>query len=101
MAQADASTYDLDSVRVLPSGGESLGASIVEWAEAVFDGAAVHEGYGQTEANMLVGDCTSLADFREGTIGLPGPGHEITIVPSRKSASEVQSPASMFTSVCP
>jgi acetyl-CoA synthetase len=30
MAQADASTYDLDSVRVLPSGGESLGASIVE-----------------------------------------------------------------------
>jgi acetyl-CoA synthetase len=74
MAQADASTYDLDSVRVLPSGGESLGASIVEWAEGVFGGAAVHEGYGQTEANMLVGDCTSLADFREGNDRPARPG---------------------------
>ena len=74
MAQADASTYDLDSVRVLPSGGESLGASVVEWAEGVFGGAAVHEGYGQTEANMLVGDCTSLADFREGNDRPARPG---------------------------
>ncbi|PSP73286.1 AMP-dependent synthetase [Halobacteriales archaeon QS_3_64_16] len=80
LMQADHSPYDLDSVRVLPSGGESLGDSIVTWAEEVFDGAAVQEGYGQTEANMIVGDCTALADFREGTIGLPGPGHEVAIV---------------------
>jgi len=80
LMQADPAPYDLESIRVLPSGGESLGDSIVAWAEEVFDGAAVQEGYGQTEANMLVGDCTALADFREGTIGLPGPGHEIAIV---------------------
>jgi acetyl-CoA synthetase len=80
LMQADPSPYDLESVRVLPSGGESLGDSIVAWAKQVFDGAAVQEGYGQTEANMLVGDCTALAEFREGTIGLPGPGHEVAIV---------------------
>ncbi len=72
--------YDVGSIRVVPSGGESLGQSIVDWAADVFDGAAVHEGYGQTEANMIVGDCTSLIEFREGKIGRAGPGHDVTIV---------------------
>lgn len=72
--------YDVDSVRVIPSGGESLGQSIVEWGETVFDGAAVHEGYGQTEANLTIGDCTALAEFREGKMGLAGPGHDVRIV---------------------
>jgi len=70
------------TVRTVSSGGESLGESIVAWADDVFEGAAVHEAYGQTEANMLVGDCTALAESRDGYIGLPGPGHEITIVDS-------------------
>lgn len=72
--------YEIDSVRVVPSGGESLGQSIVEWAAETFDGAAVHEGYGQTEANLLVGDCTALAEFREGKMGLAAPGHDVRIV---------------------
>jgi acetyl-CoA synthetase len=72
--------YEVSSVRTVASGGESLGQSIVDWAAAVFDGAAVHEGYGQTEANMLVGDCTALTPFVEGYIGRRGPGHEVAIV---------------------
>jgi acetyl-CoA synthetase len=81
MAQLDATDrWDVSSVRVIPSGGESLGQSIVEWAEEVFDGAAVHEAYGQTEANMTVGDCTKLLDSRDGKIGPVGPGHEVSIV---------------------
>jgi acetyl-CoA synthetase len=72
--------YDVDSVRVIPSGGESLGQSIVDWAADTFDGAAVHEGYGQTEANLLVGDCTALTEFREGKMGRAGPGHDVRIV---------------------
>jgi acetyl-CoA synthetase len=79
MMQADGD-YDVGSVRTVASGGESLGLSIVDWAADVFDGAAVHEGYGQTEANMLVGDCTALFPFVEGYIGRPAPGHEIAIV---------------------
>ncbi|WP_226008215.1 acyl-CoA synthetase [Natrinema salinisoli] len=72
--------WDVSSMRCLPSGGESLGQSIVEWARDVFDGAAVHEAYGQTEANMLAGDCTALTEFRDGKIGRAAPGHEIAIV---------------------
>jgi len=72
--------YDASTVRVVTGGGESLGESLVEWAAEAFDGATVHEAYGQTEANLLVGDCTALSEFREGKMGLAGPGHEVTIV---------------------
>ena len=80
MARVDQPGHDVSSVRVVPSGGESLGLDIVNWAGDVFEGAAVHEGYGQTEANMLVGHCTALSEFREGKMGLAGPGHEVTVV---------------------
>ena len=80
MMQVDSAEYDVADLRVIASGGESLGQSIVEWAEDVFAGAAVHEGYGQTEANLTIGDCTALTEFREGTMGRAAPGMEITIV---------------------
>jgi acetyl-CoA synthetase len=80
MQVADTDRFDVDALRTIASGGESLGQTIVDWAEATFDGAAVHEGYGQTEANMLAGDCTSLTPFKEGLIGPPAPGHDLAIV---------------------
>jgi acetyl-CoA synthetase len=76
----DPGRFDVDSMRTIASGGESLGQTITEWADDVFPGAAVHEGYGQTEANMLVGDCTALMESREGKIGRAGPGHEVEII---------------------
>lgn len=76
----DPDQWDVSSIRCVPSGGESLGDSIVNWAQDVFDGAAVHEAYGQTEANMVVGDCTALIESRKGKIGRRGPGHDIAIV---------------------
>lgn len=92
MMQVDdpASTYDVSDVRVVSSGGESLGQSIVDWAAAAFDGATVHEGYGQTEANMVVGDCTALTEFREGKIGPPAPGHELAIVDPETAEPSVE-----------
>ncbi|MDS0477030.1 AMP-binding protein [Natrinema sp. 1APR25-10V2] len=86
----DPDRWDVSSIRCLPSGGESLGQSIVEWARDVFDGAAVHEAYGQTEANMLVGDCTKLTEFREGKIGRRAPGHEIAIVDPETAEQTVE-----------
>ncbi|WP_435078085.1 acyl-CoA synthetase [Halococcus sp. AFM35] len=80
MMQVDSSDNDVGAMRTIASGGESLGQSIVDWAEEVFTGAAVHEGYGQTEANVTIGDCTAIAEFREGKMGRAGPGHEIQIV---------------------
>jgi len=80
MMQVDEPGYRLDSIRTIASGGESLGQNVADWAGDIFSGAAVHEGYGQTEANMLVGDCTALLECREGTMGKAGPGHDIEIV---------------------
>ncbi|WP_255195735.1 acyl-CoA synthetase [Halorarius litoreus] len=87
----DTDQFTLDSVRVVAGGGESLGQSIVDWAADTFDGAVVHEGYGQTEANMLVGDCTALLEFREGKIGKAGPGHEVAIVDPETAEATVPS----------
>lgn len=77
---ADTDRWNVSSVRCVPSGGESLGEPIVQWAQDVFDGAAVHEAYGQTEANMIVGDCTALFESREGKIGRRGPGHDVVVL---------------------
>jgi len=86
----DTNKWDVSSVRCVPSGGESLGQTIIDWAEDVFDGAAVHEAYGQTEANMIVGDCTDLVESREGKIGRRGPGHDISIVDPQTSEPTVE-----------
>ncbi|MDF9747550.1 acyl-CoA synthetase [Natrinema salsiterrestre] len=83
--------YDVGSLRAIASGGESLGETIADWAGETFDGAVVHEGYGQTEANLLVGECTALAESREGSMGLPGPGHEIAIVDPDTAEATVES----------
>ncbi|PGF17943.1 AMP-dependent synthetase [Natrinema sp. CBA1119] len=80
MQVEDTDRFDVGTLRTIASGGESLGQSIVDWAQDTFGDTAVHEGYGQTEANMLIGDCTALTEFREGYIGRAGPGHEVTIV---------------------
>ena len=90
MMQVESSGYDVDDMRTIASGGESLGQSIVDWAEEAFAGAAVHEGYGQTEANLLVGDCTALTEFREGKMGRAAPGMEIEIVDTETVEATVE-----------
>ena len=73
--------YDRSSLRVIASGGEALDRDTFEWAFETFgEDVAVHEGYGQTEANMLVANCTALAEYKVGKLGLPGPGHDVAIL---------------------
>lgn len=74
-----AQRYDLRSIRVVEAGGEPLGEDVVEWAEETFE-AAVHEHYGQTEADVVVGDCTALFPRRSGSMGRAIPGHEVAVV---------------------
>jgi acetyl-CoA synthetase len=72
--------WDLSTVRRVGAGGEAVGESITRWAEEVFDGAPVEEAYGQTEANLLVSDCSDLTEIKRGTIGPAAPGHELAIL---------------------
>src|SRR5437763_1005680 len=68
--------FDLRSVA---SGGEALGEDILAWSKEAL-GIAVNEFYGQTEANLLVGNCASLYPVRPGSMGRPIPGHRVAVV---------------------
>jgi acetyl-CoA synthetase len=75
-----AEEYTLDSMRAITSGGESLGTDIETWCDDIFGGTTVHEVYGQTEANTLVSDVTTLFPRRPGKVGRPIPGHDVEIL---------------------
>lgn len=69
----------LPTLEVVQSGGEPLSTAVQDWAESTFD-LVVNEGYGQTEANALVGNCRVLFDRRPGSMGRPYPGHDVVVV---------------------
>lgn len=71
---------DLSSLRVLALGGEAAGQTLVEMARERLPDAAIHEVYGQSEAPLFVTDCEALdRPHREGQMGVPAPGHEVTV----------------------
>lgn len=75
-AEVDASRVDLRSCM---SGGEPLGSEMLGWAEQEL-GVTVNEIYGQTEANLVVGNSRTVWEVRPGSMGRPFPGHDVVIV---------------------
>ncbi|BBK43989.1 AMP-dependent synthetase [Allostella vacuolata] len=67
------------ALRTLASGGETLGTELLEWGRATF-GLTVNEFYGQTECNLVVGNCATLFPVKPGSMGRPIPGHRVAIV---------------------
>jgi acetyl-CoA synthetase len=67
------------ALRSVASGGEALGEDILAWSREAL-GLTVNEFYGQTEANLLVGNCASLFPVRPGSMGRPIPGHRVAVV---------------------
>jgi acetyl-CoA synthetase len=67
------------SMRSVASGGETLGAELLDWGRRVF-GVTINEFYGQTECNMVVSSAGSLMPARPGIMGRAAPGHAVAIV---------------------
>jgi acetyl-CoA synthetase len=67
------------AMRSIASGGETLGAELIEWGRRVF-GLTINEFYGQTECNMVVSSCAKLMPARPGIMGRAVPGHRLAIV---------------------
>ncbi|HTS52389.1 MAG TPA: acyl-CoA synthetase [Burkholderiales bacterium] len=67
------------NLRSVASGGESLGAELLEWGREVL-GLTINEFYGQTECNMVLSSCGALFPALPGAIGKPAPGHDVGIV---------------------
>jgi acetyl-CoA synthetase len=78
MRAADVSRPDL-SLRAIFSGGEPLGAEVLAWAEDRL-GTRINEGYGQTEANLVIGNCSSVWPIRPGSMGRAFPGHDVAVL---------------------
>ncbi|HLJ65449.1 MAG TPA: AMP-binding protein [Stellaceae bacterium] len=66
-------------LRAVMSGGESVGKEILEWANRTL-GAAVNEAYGQTECNLVLGNCARVLAPKPGSLGRALPGHVAAIV---------------------
>ncbi len=72
------SRYTL-KMRSIGSGGETLGEELLEWGREVFD-LTINEFYGQTEANLIVGNCAAIMNNLPGSMGRAVPGHTLAVV---------------------
>lgn len=66
-------------LRAVMSGGEPLGEEMLDWSKEHL-GVTVNEIFGQTEANLVIGNCASAWDVRPGCMGRPYPGHDVAVV---------------------
>jgi acetyl-CoA synthetase len=66
-------------LRSLGSGGETLGAELLEWGRASF-GCAINEFYGQTECNLVISNSSGILPVKPGSMGRAVPGHEVAVV---------------------
>jgi len=67
------------ALRSLGTGGETLGADMIAWGRETF-GLTMNEFFGQTEVNLVVGNCGVLFPVRPGSMGRAVPGHEVEVV---------------------
>ena len=67
------------TLRSVLSGGEALGAGVLDWARSGL-GLTINEIYGQTECNLVLGNCVRVFDPKPGSTGRPTPGAHVEIV---------------------
>lgn len=68
-------------LRSVGSGGEALGAELLEWGRARL-GTTINEFYGQTECNLVLGNSVEVFPPRAGSTGKATIGAEVAIVDS-------------------
>lgn len=73
-------------LRSVASGGEPLGAEMLDWGRAAF-GLTINEFYGQTECNMVASSCAADFPARPGCIGKPVPGFEVAVIDAAGQAT--------------
>jgi acetyl-CoA synthetase len=72
------SRFDV-KLRTVISGGESVGKELLDWSSRTL-GVQVNEGYGQTECNLVLGNCGLVLKPKPGSLGRALPGHVAGIV---------------------
>jgi acetyl-CoA synthetase len=67
------------AMRTIGCGGETLGEELLQWGREVM-GLTINEFYGQTEVNLVVGNCSEIMETRQGSMGRAIPGHRVEVV---------------------
>ena len=66
-------------MRTVASGGETLGEAVLRWGIEEL-GVTINEFYGQTEVNLVVGNCSEAMAVKPGSMGRPIPGHIVEVI---------------------
>lgn len=74
-----ASDAQITGLRSVASGGEPLGAEMLDWGRGSL-GVTINEFYGQTECNMVVSSCGARFASRAGYMGRPVPGFDVQVI---------------------
>ena len=71
--------YNLDELRSITIGGETMGADLYEWGKSAL-GVEFNENYGMTECDFMVSNCSAIMDVYPGSMGRAIPGHTVGII---------------------
>jgi len=66
-------------LRSVYSAGEPVGEELISWGREVL-GVTINEFFGQTEMNLIAGNCAEIMEVKPGSIGRPYPGHQVAIL---------------------
>lgn len=66
-------------LRSVCSAGEPVGEELIAWGREAL-GVTINEFYGQTEMNLVTGNCAALQPVKPGSIGTPYPGHQVEVL---------------------
>jgi len=66
-------------LRSVSSGGEALGADLLEWGRMQF-GCPINELYGQTECNLMVTQAAACMTVKPGAMGKALPGFDVVVL---------------------
>jgi len=66
-------------LRSIFTGGEAVGEEVIRWAREAL-GVTPNEGFGQTEVNLVLGNCSLLMPVKPGSMGRPVPGHVVDVL---------------------
>ena len=67
------------NLRTIAVAGEPMGRELLDWGQREF-GITFNEFYGQTECNLVVGNCQQVMDVVSGSMGKPIPGHTVAVI---------------------
>jgi acetyl-CoA synthetase len=84
-----ASDARIDGLRSVASGGEPLGAEMLDWGRGAF-GVTINEFYGQTECNMVASSCAALFDPAPGCLGRAVPGHDVAVIDAAGQVTDAE-----------